>query len=64
VTIRSDIAEAGLMLFDGQPLSGHPGKSLILTDGEHFEIVEFDPDKEDEEATLADMLARFRQQLN
>jgi hypothetical protein len=64
VTIREDISDAGLMLFDGQPTDGQSGKSLILTDGKHFEIVEFDPDRENEEAVLADMLARFRQQLN
>lgn len=64
MTIRDDIAASALVLFDGEPVGCGTGKSFILTDGEHFEIVEFDPTAADEETVLADMLARFRQQLN
>lgn len=64
MTVHDNIEASGLTLFDGEPVGCGTGKSFILTDGEHFEIVEFDPTAADEETVLADMMARFRQQLN
>lgn len=64
MTIRDDILASGLMLFDGVPEPGQGGASVFITDGKRFAAVEYDPDKDDEETVLADVLAELRKQLN
>lgn len=60
MTIREEIASAGLEIFHGEAENGQ-GKSIMLTDGEVFVFAHYD---DDEEEALSRALAESRQQLN